>query len=462
MTNKFTRREFLKAGTAALAVGIGGIGMSGMLDEAEGAVGKKPNFIVIYTDDHGYGDLGCYGAKDLLTPNLDKLAKTGVRFTNWYANAPICSASRAALLTGRYPIRAGIPANVSGRRGADGLPTDEVTIAKALKQNGYRTAIFGKWHLGSGEKHRPKAHGFDEHYGFLAGCVDYYSHIYYWEQGGGVDPVHDLWHNDGEQWENGEYLTELITEKAVKFIKKQNDDPFFIYLPYNAPHYPMHAPQKYLDRFPNLPPDRRIMAAMIAAADDGIGEVIKALKSTGKYENTVIFFAGDNGPSEETRNWLDGNTDPYTGGSTGGLRGHKGSLFEGGIRVPAMISWPGHFSAGKVCDEIGITMDVFPTIMQIAGVELPRNRKIDGTSILTMVTEGAPSPHKLMLWEFLGQVAVREGNWKLILDPQQNPMHLSNLSADEDETVDYRAQEPTLVARLTEAAKKWLLDVNRR
>ena len=173
----------------------------------------------------------------------------------------------------------------------------------------------------------------------------------------------------------------------------------------------------------------------------------------------MIFFAGDNGPSDETRNWLDGTTDPYTGGDTGGLRGHKGSLFEGGIKVPAMLSWPRHIPAHQVCRKMGVTMDIFPTFMEIAGVRLPRGHKIDGTSILPMVMDNAPSPHKRMFWEFIGNTAVRDGDWKLILDGNQYPTSLFNMASDPDETHDLRANEPSRVAELSQAIKDWLADV---
>ena len=215
---------------------------------------------------------------------------------------------------------------------------------------GRQTALFGKWHLGVGEAHRPNKHGFDEFFGFLAGCVDYYSHIFYWQQARGVNPIHDLWHNDREVWYNGRYCTELITEKAVDFIERGSDDPFFVFASYNAPHYPMHAPKSYLDRYPDLPPDRRIMAAMISAVDDGVGSIVKALKDSGEYENTLIFFSSDNGPSRETRNWLDGNEDLYYGGTAGIFRGHKGSLYEGGIREPAILAYPGTIPSGQTID----------------------------------------------------------------------------------------------------------------
>jgi arylsulfatase A-like enzyme len=281
---KQTRREFIKTSSAAaLAVGLGGISMA----EADT---RKPNLIVIYCDDLGYGDLSCFGSKEIRTPHLDALAKTGVRFTDWYSNCPVCSPSRASLLTGRYPQRTGVTHILGGKRGTPGLPGDQVTLAKALKPLGYRTALFGKWHLGVSKESSPNAHGFDEFYGFLAGCVDYYSHIFYWGMSGKQgDPVHDLWQDDKEVWENGRYLTEVITEKSVEFIGRKSDSPFFLYVPFNAPHYPMHAPKKYLDRYPDLPPDKRIMAAMISAVDDGVGEIVRELKRTGQYENTAIF-----------------------------------------------------------------------------------------------------------------------------------------------------------------------------
>jgi len=427
---------------------------------------NQPNIVVMYLDDLGYGDLGCYGSEDMQTPHLDALAAQGVRFTHWYSNSPVCSPSRASLMTGRYPTRAGVPRILGGKRGTPGLPSDERTLAEILKPLGYRTGIIGKWHLGVSEACRPNAHGFDEFFGFLAGCVDYYSHIFYWGQGRGVNPVHDLWHNEKEVWYNGRYLTELITEKAVQFIEEHADGPFFLYVPYNAPHYPMHAPKEYLDRFPNLPPDRRIMAAMIAAVDDGVGEIVGALKNIGQYENTVLFFSSDNGPSRETRNWLDGKEDLYYGGSAGIFRGHKGSLFEGGIREPAILSWPGHIPGGQVCDDVGAMMDILPTFVDIAGGELSADRVIDGRSILSMVTEGTPSPHAQLFWEYNDQLAVRQGPWKLVLNgrldapcEQADPVHLSNLEDDPGERVNLKDDEPELVEQLTRDARAWLEEV---
>ena len=203
---------------------------------------RRPNFIIFYLDDLGYGDLGCYGSDAIRTPHIDALAESGVRFTNWYSCSPVCSPSRAALLTGRAPMRAGVPHILGGRRGLAGLPPGERTLASMLSEKGYRTRLTGKWHLGLSEECSPNAHGFDSFFGFKAGCVDYYSHIFYYNMASGGDPIHDLWQDGTEVWQNGRYLTELITERAVQAIDAHDDRPFFHFVGYNAPHYPMHAP----------------------------------------------------------------------------------------------------------------------------------------------------------------------------------------------------------------------------
>ncbi len=435
------------------------------------ASSDRPNFIVILTDDQGYGDLSCMGATDFETPHLDGIAASGARFTNWYSNSPVCSPSRAALLTGRYPVRAGVRSILSGHRQSTGLPQETPTIAKALKDEGYRTAMFGKWHLGVSEEHRPDRHGFDEWFGFLAGCIDYYSHIFYWGMAGGVGPVHDLWDNGEEIWDNGRYFTEMITERAVDYIDgvaaSDDDSPFLMYLPYNAPHYPMHAPQKYLDRFPDLPWDRQIMAAMLGAVDDSVGEVVAALERHGMRENTCIFFQSDNGPSREIRNWLDGCEDPYYGGTAGKLKGHKFSLYEGGIRMPALISWPDRIPSGQVLDGMGAGIDIFPTLLKAAGGD-PTQYDLDGLDALPMLAEGAGTPHEEMFWEMAGQTAVRRGNWKLVLNgrleegaPPEDDVHLADLEADMGERNNLKDEHPKVTAELKEAAEAWRADIDR-
>jgi arylsulfatase A len=423
----------------------------------------QPNFIVFLTDDQGYGDLSCMGATDFQTPHLDRLAETGVRFTNWYSNSPVCSPSRASLLTGRYPGNAGVRSILAGHRTATGLPASVPTLATALKARGYRTAMFGKWHLGLAEECRPHNHGFDEWFGFMAGCVDYYSHIFYWGMAGGHDPVHDLWDNGEEVYENGRYFTELITERAINYIRRaaKTGQPFFLYLPYNAPHYPMHAPQEYLDRFPDLPWDRQIMAAMISAVDDSVGAIRAELERHGFLDNTCLFFQSDNGPSRESRNWLDGTEDPYYGGTTGKLKGHKFSLYEGGIRVPGLMSWPASIPGGQVLDGVAAAMDVFPTFLKAAGGD-PSAHALDGRDIMPMMTEGAASPHDTVFWEMDGQAAARRGPWKLVLDgqlvegaPAEDAVHLANLEEDMGERVNLAKDNPGLAAELKQAAEAW-------
>ena len=424
----------------------------------------RPNFVVFMTDDQGYGDLSCMGNTDFRTPNIDAVAEQGARFTNWYSGSPVCSPSRASLLTGRYPGNAGVRAILAGHRKATGLTPQAPTIAAAVKELGYQTAIVGKWHLGLQEQSRPNQNGFDYFYGFMAGCIDYYSHIFYWSMADGkTDPTHDLWENDHEFYDNGKYFTEMVTDKAVEKIRQMNreEEPFFLYVAYNAPHYPMHAPRKYLDRFPELPADRRIMAAMLSAVDDGVGQIVDELKRQGILEDTVIFFQSDNGPSRESRNWMDGRGDPYYGGKPGGLKGHKFSLFEGGIRVPGIFCWPGHIPGGQVIDEPCAAMDVFPTLLTMAGGD-PSQYQLDGMDISDVLLHGAPSPHEELYWEMEQQTAIRQGKYKLVLngqlvesEPAQAPVFLSDLSVDPGETVNLAEQMPELTQELTRKATAW-------
>lgn len=423
---------------------------------------KRPNVVIIMTDDQGYGDLSCMGATDFVTPHLDRLAREGTRFSCMYSNSPVCSPSRAALLTGRYPGYAGVRAILAGHRRASGLTPKVPTVATALKKLGYTTGLSGKWHLGLKDECRPNSNGFDEFSGFLAGCIDYYSHIFYWGMADGhTDPTHDLWENEKEVYDNGEYMTERITRRSVEFIQKHKDEPFLLYVAYNAPHYPMHAPEKYLKRFEHLPWDRRIMAAMISAVDDGVGEICAELERQGLTEDTIIYFQSDNGPSRETRNWLDGTEDPYYGGTTGIFTGHKFSLFEGGIRIPAIVSWPGHITSGRVIDSPHASMDVFPTVVEACGGD-PSEYDIDGESMLDMLTGGVEKTHKAIFWEMEEQTAVREGDYKLVLhgrlvegEEQRADVFLSDLSKDPGEKNDLSGSIPELADRLVKEALEW-------
>lgn len=427
----------------------------------------QPNFIIFLTDDQGYGDLSCMGATDFKTPHLDRMAAEGIQFSDWYSNSPVCSPSRAALLTGRYPCHAGVRSILAGHRTATGLPPSVPTIATALKELGYYTAMSGKWHLGLAEGSRPEDHGFDDWFGFMAGCIDFYSHIFYWALGRpDFDQTHDLWENGEEIYRNGEYFTELITEYAVRYIRKavEQDKPFFLYVPYNAPHYPMHAPQEYVDRFPDLPWDRQIMAAMLSAVDDSVGEIFAELERQGVAENTFSYFQSDNGPSRETRNWLDGTQDPYYGGSAGKLKGHKFSLYEGGIRSPGIMHWPNEIPPGNVLTHpnlYGAAMDVFPTFLSAADGDLSKY-DVDGLSQIPVVCDGQFTPHTDIFWEMGDQTAVRRGKWKLVLNgrlvegaPPEDDVHLADLETDMGETKNLKDEYPDITVELTEAAQTW-------
>jgi arylsulfatase A-like enzyme len=433
----------------------------------------QPSFIIFLTDDQGYGDLSCMGATDFRTPHLDRLAREGARFTAWYSNSPVCSPSRASLLTGRYPGNAGVRAILAGHRTATGLPPSTPTLATALRGQGYQSYLAGKWHLGVDEGSRPHSHGFDHWYGFLAGCIDYYSHIFYWgmnQPGPGINATHDLWEDGQEIWENGHYFTERITERSIRYLRQAAADgrPFFLFVSYNAPHYPMHAPQAYMERFPHLPWDRQVMAAMLSAVDDSVGEIMAEVERLGLAEKTCTFFTADNGPSRETRNWLDGTLDPYYGGSAGQLKGHKFSLYDGGIRVPGILHWPGTIPAGQVLDEPCASMDIFPTMLAAAGGNLT-DYEVDGVDLLPHVAQGAPLAERPLFWEMQEQTAMRKGRWKLVLNgrlvegaPPEDDVHLADIVADMGERHNLKDQEPELSAALTAEAQAWRAQIEAR
>ena len=409
-----TRRDFLSASAAATA--------SAALIHAQAA--RRPNFIVILTDDQGYGDFGANGAADIRTPNLDRLAATGVRFTDWHATSPVCSPSRASVITGKYPQRAGIPEVLNSRPTFDvpGLKAGETSLARELRNAGYSTAAVGKWHLGSASHSRPLAQGFDQFYGFYSGWIDYYSQRYYTLAGnpgqtGPVPPAifHDFWNNADEIHPEPEYQTELLGRKARDFVASQSTGkPFFLYLTFGAPHYPMMAPEKYRERFPaSMDRDRRLHAAMIAAIDDAVGGLTEELKRRGHDNNTLIFYQSDNGATEEIRG--DHKARPYRGGSNGKLKGWKGSLWEGGHRVPALMNFPGRI-APRVVESAGMGMDVLPTLLGFAGVNAPQG--VDGADLSQALTGKSAWPDRTLHWEYSKQRAVRRGEWKLLRDPR--------------------------------------------
>ncbi len=424
----------------------------------------RPNVVVILSDDQGYGDIGCYGTEpDPLTPNLDALAAGGVRFTSFYANAPMCSPTRASLLTGRYPYRCGVPFVVSSAPDVVGLAGDEVTLAEVLRDAGYRTGIMGKWHLGTAPESLPNGQGFDDFYGFRSGCIDYYSHRFYWGLGAGYPSFHDLWRNGEEVDESGEYATDLITRESVRFIEENKASPFFLLVSYNAPHYPMHAPREHMERLAHVEdPERRTHLAMVAAMDDGIGKIVATLDDEGLRNRTLVFFHSDNGATIEDRAGRGGRNTPY--------RGFKFSLFEGGIRMPAIANWPGITPAGKVRDQPAASMDLLPTLAKLCGAQTPTDRVIDGRDIWPMIVDGARSPHRDLFWKRYDQAAVRRGDWKLIKNAitalgEENQLQgedrtfLVNLAEDPGEKINLAAKHPELVQELENALRTWELDV---
>ncbi len=422
----------------------------------------QPNYLIVLTDDQGYGDGGCYGADDLRTPHFDRLAASACRFTNWYGGAAVCSASRASLMTGRFCWDVNVPANISPRYDTPGMDTNVTTLPEHLRSAGYLTYMSGKWHLGQREGERPHERGFDHWFGFLHGCIDYYSHIFYWLLAGGSPPRHDLYLDGEEIYRNGEYFTDLLADHAIAYMKQAHaaGKPFLLYVPFNNPHYPMHAPPDVVARFDHLPEDRKWFAAMMYTCDRALGRILDALDDLGLADNTVVFASADHGPSRENRNWPDGRTDEvFRGGSTGGLRGAKFSLFEGGIRLPALLRWPGVTTPGSTCDAVCHHADLLPTLADASGVN-PADSALVGGDIRPVVTGHADHVERKadLCWMAGEQRAVRRGPWKLIengkdLDPQDGEgepgFRLYHLDDDPAERHDRLADEPDLVRDLT-------------
>ena len=417
------------------------------------AAADRPNVLFILADDQGSADLGCYGAKDLETPHTDALAARGVRFTRFYSAAPVCSPSRAGILTGRYPVRAGVPGNCASQPGEKGaLPPEEVTMAEMFHAAGYATAQIGKWHLGYTPETHPLRQGFDHSFGHMGGCIDNRSHFFYWSG----PNIHDLWRNGEEVFHDGEFFPDLMATEASRFIEANRAKPFFIYYALNSPHYPYQGDAKWLEHFKALPYPRNLYAAFVAAQDERLGVLFAKLDELGLREKTIVVFQSDNGHSTEERAH-------FGGGSAGSNRGAKFSLFEGGIRLPAILSWPGRLPVGESRDQIGHACDWMPTLAELCGVPLP-DKTLDGLSLAKVLADGAaPSPHdgKYLHWQVgegpKADWAVREGEWKLIgrsrdtTDGHSKAIlenFLVNLADDPGETTNRAAAHPEIVARL--------------
>ncbi|QDT45808.1 Arylsulfatase precursor [Gimesia alba] len=388
--------------------------------EVEAAASTKPNVIIIFTDDQGSVDLNCYGAKDLITPHMDSIAKRGIRFTQFYAAAPVCSPSRAGLLTGRIPRRAGVPGNVSSKHGKEGMPAEQVTIAEMMRQAGYQTAHVGKWHLGYTPETMPNGQGFDTSFGHMGGCIDNYSHFFYWNG----PNRHDLWENGKEIWRDGKFFPDLMVQQCQDYIKASRDKPFFLYWAINVPHYPLQGTDQWRKQYAHLLSPRNKYAAFVSTMDECIGAVLKTLDECQLRENTIVIFQSDHGHSQEERTF-------GGGGSAGPFRGAKFSLFEGGIRVPAMISWPGTIAEGEERHQLATGCDWLPTIAELTGATLPQH-KLDGKSLKTIIdSKQAESPHADFYWQIGKSWAIREGNWKLLGNPRDTSQQGKLTKADQ-------------------------------
>lgn len=419
---------------------------------------SRPNIVVILADDQGASDLGVYGATDLQTPHLDGLANEGVRFTQFYAAAPICSASRAALLTGRYPFRAGVPGNVSDTpSGPGGLPLSEVTIAEVLAEHGYRSALIGKWHLGRVDKISPNHQGFDYWFGHANGCIDNYSHFYYWSG----HNRHDLYRNGEEVYREGEYFPDLMVEEAISFIDRRGNQPFFLYFALNMPHYPYQGSKKWLEYYEeqNVRYPRNLYNAFVSTLDERIGHLLKALDDRGLADNTIVIFQSDHGHSTEMR--AHGG-----GGSAGRYRGAKQSVFEGGIRSPAIIRWPGVVPAGEVREQWAASIDWLPTLANLLNIDVGA-LDLDGKSIADVILDtSSQSPHQSMYWLYGKQQALRKGEWKLmkdVVDTSEGAKRsriggyfLVNLKEDPSEKKNLASDRPDKVAELSALMQEML------
>ncbi|MBX3179940.1 MAG: sulfatase-like hydrolase/transferase [Candidatus Hydrogenedentes bacterium] len=437
------RREFLVASVGLLAgstwAELPGARSDGALPPGGSAPGhSKPNIVVILADDLGYADLGCQGCRDIPTPHTDSLATNGIRFTNGYSNHPVCSPSRAALLSGRYQHRFGFEHNSGPEEHAAenfGLPREELTLAERLKGLGYATGMVGKWHVGFNEGLRPHERGFDYHFGFLGGAHNYLP--------GGKSRAALV--RNGERVEESDYLTDVFAREASDFVDRGKDGPFFLYLAFNAVHTPLQATGKYEERFADIAdPKRRTYAGMLSAMDDAVGRVLGKLREHNLEEDTLVFFYSDNGgPTRQTTS------------SNAPLRGYKGQVLEGGIRVPFLAQWKGALPAGAVYPHMVMGFDVHATALAAAGGAMPTEKPLDGVNLLPYLTgkeDGAP--HERLFWRAGQQRAVREGNWKLVQVAGEESQ-LYNLGEDIGESRNLAEAMPDIVQRLQSVYGDW-------
>jgi arylsulfatase A-like enzyme len=423
---------------------------------------RSPNVVLVMMDDLGYGDLGSYGARDVRTPNIDRLAREGVRLTDAYANGAVCTPTRAALISGRYQQRVGLEwvLTISPADRERGLPALETSLPALLKANGYATGLVGKWHLGTKPEFGPNAHGFDEFYGFLGGAHSYYTNRA--EIAGVGAGAPDLFENTTPVEATG-YLTDEMTRRAVSFITRHADGPFFLEVAYSAVHWPFQPPDQpasEAERVAGRPlrqmPDDSVRATrqeyvrMLERADRGVGEILTALHRRGLTNSTLVIFTNDNGGE-----WLSRNAPLFH---------RKATLWEGGIRVPLILRWPGELPAGKVSAQVAITMDVTASILAATGVRPPASYRPDGIDILPILRGRAPLLERRLFWRWARpdrqQRAARVGQWKLLADASQ--LLLFDLSVDPGERTDLSGRRPDLVATLKRLIAEWEADVDQR
>lgn len=426
----------------------------------------RPNIVFLLIDDLGRSDVGFMGCQDIRTPHIDRLAHGGAILDAHYVQ-PVCSPTRAALMTGRYATRTGVYTIVRPHA-KWGLPLEERTLANALQEAGYATAIIGKWHLGEFEPaYLPTARGFDHQYGHYFGAIDYFSHT--------RDGSHD-WHRDDQEVKEEGYSTHLIAREACRLIKAQDQTKrLFLYVPFNGVHGPLQVPERYTQPYAALSGNRRTLAGMTAAVDEAIGQIVAALEQAGLRENTLIVFSSDNG-----------GPNPGALSTNGNLRAGKGTIYEGGVRVCAFANWPGHIPAGVTLQEPLHVVDWFPTLVKLAGGSLEQRLPLDGRDVWPLLTEGAKSPHDaILLVQSPTRAAVRRGDWKLLINPvaedseeapanplpkpktkpraqakpaaaERGPVELYHLAVDVGETTNLAAQEPERVAALRAKLDEWL------
>lgn len=414
------------------------------------AENPTPNIVLIMTDDMGWSDLSSYGAPDINTPNIDSIARDGVKMTDFYSNGVLCSPTRAGLISGRYQQRYGLEAALPNAANAAerGLTATGMSLPQLMKNAGYATALVGKWHLGYQDQQSPNAHGFDYFFGLKSGYHDYYTH-----NAGDGEP--DLWENDMPVTVDG-YMTDLITERAIRFIEEHDGAPFFIDVAYNAPHWPYQVPDlpsEAVDRARHILPHdnsntREEYVAMVERMDQGVGQILAALDRLNLAGNTIVIFTNDNGGE-----WL-ANAAP--------LFNRKTTVWEGGIRVPTLIRWPGHIAPGRISDQVGITMDLTASMLAVAGAEVPPQARLEGINLFPILEGRAPEVERTLFWRSTSyafqQRAVRSGDWKLVVDGAHEFVY--DIRRDISERNDLASRRQDIAQSLRKLLNEWEADVD--